>query len=127
MKKKKEKKKKRTRTTKPAENVPEARENVPKLGSSPQAPRSPMSNMDGKVTTSTGAALATGKRVNPRRGLPFTHSNNGMPKTTVIHPKSTKQLDKAPTVPSTPVLNEPLVVDVAVRVLVHSLEDFITS
>ena len=70
-----QKKSKVATTTKPDENVPEPGENVPKPGSSPQAPGPPLSNVDGKVTTTTVATSATGKRVR----VPLANSNNKMP------------------------------------------------
>ena len=118
-------------TTKPDDNVSKPNEKVPKPGSSPQAPAPPLSNVDRtvttnvvwKVTTTTVVTSAVGGRVR----VPLAKSNNKIPQPTVLRPKSTKQSDKAHTVPSTPVLSEPSVANMPVRVLVHSLEEFIAS
>ena len=59
--------------------------------------------------------------------MPLANSNKKIPQPTVLHPKPTKQSDKASTVPSTPVLSEPSVANMPVRVRVHSLEEFIAS
>ena len=72
--------------TKPDENVPKPNEKVPKPGSSPQAPGPPLTNVVRKVTTTTVATSATGKRVR----VPLVNSNNKIPQPTVLHPKSTK-------------------------------------
>ena len=126
-----QKKSKVVTTTKPDDNVSKPNEKVPKPGSSPQAPEPPLSNVDRtvttnvvrKFTTTTVVTSAVGGRVR----VPLAKSNNKIPQPTVLHPKSTKQSDKAHTVPSTPVLSEPSVANMTVRVLVHSLEEFIAS
>ena len=111
------KKRKVTITTKPDENVSKTNEKVPKPGSSPQAPGLPLTNMAWELTpTQVWLPLVN-----------LANSNNKIPQPTVLHPKSTKQLDKTHTVPSTPVLSEPSVANLPVRVLVHSLEEFIAS
>ena len=118
-----QKKSKVVTTTKPDENVSKPNEKVPKPGSSPQAPRPPLTNVVRKVATTTVVTSAVGGRM----WLPLAKFNNKIPQPTVLHLKSTKQSDRAPTVPSTPVLSEPLVANMPVRVLVHSLEEFIAS
>ena len=85
---------------------------VPKPAPSLQAPE----------TTSSGTS-ALGKR----ELLPLTHSDNKVTKPEALQSKSNKKSRKAPTVPSTPVISEPSVATMPVRLLVHGLEQFFES
>ena len=107
-----QKKTKVATTTKSDDNVPKPGEIVPKPAPSLQAPE----------TTSFGT-IGLGKR----ERVPLTHSDDKVTQPKVLQSKSNKKSRKAPTVPSTPVISEPSVATMPVRLLVHGLEQFFES
>ena len=118
-----QKKTKVATTTKSDENVPEPGEIVPKPASSLQAPEPPSINVNGTITTTSFVTIALGKRVR----VPLTDSDDKVTQPAVLQSKSNKKSRKAPTVPSTPVISEPSVANMPVRLLVHGLEHFFES